>query len=141
MYDRMTKKKQRIAKEDRRNLRLWAEGAREGILDPHIEPYADAMERGWRFEREHFQKVCREFHARISWRLKDHEEPELPLAPFDATATLPEPEKLSDDEEARRQARIAILDDRIRRWLKYRVKRLRRHTRTTPVVVATMQCT
>ncbi|KAJ7444534.1 hypothetical protein B0H11DRAFT_2249990 [Mycena galericulata] len=126
----MTKKKQRIAKENRRNLRLWAEGAREGILDPHIEPYADAMERGWRFERDHFKQVCREFHARIDWRLADHEEPNLPLPPFDPAAELPEPEKLSEEEEARRQARIAVLDDRIRRWLKYRVKRLRRHTRT-----------
>ncbi|KAJ7436813.1 hypothetical protein B0H11DRAFT_2255890 [Mycena galericulata] len=126
----MTKKRQHIAKENRRNLRLWAEGAREEVLNPHIEFYADAMERGWRFEREYFATVCREFHARISWRLKDHEEPELPLPAFDATAELPAPEKLSEEEETRRQARITVLDDRIRRWMKYRVKRLRRHTRT-----------
>ncbi|KAJ7490196.1 hypothetical protein B0H11DRAFT_2229117 [Mycena galericulata] len=126
----MTKKKQRIAKEDRKNLRLWAEGAREEILQPHIEHYADAMERGWRFERDYFTKVSNEFHARITWRLADHEEPEMPLPKFDPNAKLPDAEKLTDEEAAQRTERMTVLDGRIRRWLKYRVKRLRRHVRT-----------
>ncbi|KAJ6558631.1 hypothetical protein DFH09DRAFT_1317346 [Mycena vulgaris] len=119
-----------MAKENRKNLRLWAEGARETVLQPHIEPYADALERGWRAERDYFQQVCKEFHARISWRLLDHEEPATPLPAFDSTAKLPPLENISVEETARRLARMDELDARIRRWLKYRVKRLRRHVRT-----------
>ncbi|KAJ7149899.1 hypothetical protein C8R43DRAFT_1128380 [Mycena crocata] len=65
----------RVPKEKRQNLKNWAEGARETVLLPHVEPYADAVEKGWRAERDYFAR-------------------------------------------------------RIRRWLKYRVKRLRKHVRT-----------
>ncbi|KAJ7838435.1 hypothetical protein B0H13DRAFT_2367460 [Mycena leptocephala] len=120
----------RVPKAKRRNLKLWAEGARESILSPHIEDYADSIERGWRFERECFQRISNEFHARIDWRLKDAEEPALPLPDFDPKAPLPELERLSDAEEQERQQRMDMLDARIRRWLKYRVKRLRKHVQT-----------
>ncbi|KAJ7197987.1 hypothetical protein GGX14DRAFT_402308 [Mycena pura] len=45
----------RMAKKDRRNLKMWAEGARESILKPHIPVYTDALERGWRSERDYVQ--------------------------------------------------------------------------------------
>ncbi|KAJ7603463.1 hypothetical protein DFH06DRAFT_1350223 [Mycena polygramma] len=106
----------RVPKSKRRNLKMWAEGARESILTPHIEPYADSMERGWRYEREYFQQ--------------DHEEPVLPLEKFDPNAPLPELERLPEAEERRRQTRMDQLNARIRRWFKYRVKRLRKHVRT-----------
>ncbi|KAJ7744352.1 hypothetical protein B0H16DRAFT_1889649 [Mycena metata] len=48
---RKSQKKQ-IAKKDRKNLRLWAEGERQAILEPHIANYADALERGWHVERD-----------------------------------------------------------------------------------------
>ncbi|KAJ7607008.1 hypothetical protein DFH06DRAFT_1018881 [Mycena polygramma] len=124
------RKRGRVPKKDRKNLRLWAEGARQTILEAHVEPYGDAMERGWREERAYFQRIINEYHARIPWRLEDHEEPPLPLAPFDPEARLPDPEDLSEAEDAQREARIALLNKRIRRWFKYRVKRLRRHVRT-----------
>ncbi|KAJ7615091.1 hypothetical protein DFH06DRAFT_1343945 [Mycena polygramma] len=124
------RKRARVPKSKRRNLKMWAEGARESILAPHIEPYADSMERGWRYEREYFQQICNEFHARIDWRLEDHEEPVLPLEKFDPKAPLPDLEKLPEAEETRRQQRTDQLNARIRRWFKYRVKRLRRHVRT-----------
>ncbi|KAJ7038543.1 hypothetical protein C8F04DRAFT_1179561 [Mycena alexandri] len=120
----------RIPKENRNNLRLWAEGTREEVLLPHVEPYADTSERGWRSERKYFQRVCNEYHVRISWRLEDHQEPDLPLLPFDPDAMLPVPEKLSAAELLQKETRQSLLDGRIRRWLKYRVKVLRKHLRT-----------
>ncbi|KAJ7507413.1 hypothetical protein B0H11DRAFT_2218261 [Mycena galericulata] len=123
------KPRKRILKENRRNLRLWAEGARETVLKPHVEPYADALDRGWRAERDYFKKICNEFHARISWKLQDHEEPELPLPEFDPSQVLEEDE-MDDEEEAAQRARTEMLDKRIRRWLKYRVRRLRKEVGT-----------
>ncbi|KAJ7766820.1 hypothetical protein B0H16DRAFT_1453834 [Mycena metata] len=115
----------RIAKKDRRNLRLWAEGARESILKPHIPGYADALERGWRQERDYLHGVCKEFHALISWRLADEEEPVLPLPAYDPYTT-PEVEELDDEETTTKRLRIETLNARIGRWLKYRARALRR---------------
>lgn len=100
----------RVPKSKRRNLKFWAEGARESILKPHIELYADSMERGWRSERDYFQQVCNEFHARIDWRLQDHEEPTLPLPEFDHKKRLPDLEKLPAAEEKERDARMSLLN-------------------------------
>ncbi|KAJ7473863.1 hypothetical protein B0H11DRAFT_2429784 [Mycena galericulata] len=122
------KGRKRVAKEDRKNLRLWAEGARESVLTPHIEPYADALERNWRSERDYLKKICNEFNARISWRLGDHEEPNLPLPEFKPQEILVE-EELTEEEEKQKRARLVVLRDRIRRWLKYRVRRLRKQVR------------
>ncbi|KAJ7511247.1 hypothetical protein B0H11DRAFT_1899713 [Mycena galericulata] len=122
------KGRKRVPKEDRRNLRLWAEGARESVLTPHIEPYADALERNWRSERDYLKKICNEFNARISWRLGDHEEPDLPLPEFNEKNILVD-EKLSEEEEKQKGARLVVLRERIRRWLKYRVRRLRKQVR------------
>ncbi|KAJ6455648.1 hypothetical protein C8R47DRAFT_1228145 [Mycena vitilis] len=107
---------------------MWAEGARESLLRPHIKGYADALERGWRAERDYLQKVCNEYHSLVSWRLADHEEPELPLPVYDAFAP-PVEESLSEEEQTSRHLCIDELNkasDRIRRWLQYRVRSLRR---------------
>ncbi|KAJ7169146.1 hypothetical protein C8R43DRAFT_1121035 [Mycena crocata] len=127
------KPKPRVLKELRQNLRLWAEGERENILSAHIERYADALERGWREERDVAQSIFNEFHAKISWKLKDHEEPELPLPEYDPLATEVE-EDLTPEEEVEKRARITLLNKRIRRWLKYRVRRLLKnlHARLDP---------
>jgi hypothetical protein len=99
----------RKAKEARCNNKLWAEGACETLLKPHVEAYADAQARGWRFERDYLQTVCNEYHALISWRLKDHEEPELPLPAYDPLAP-PATEELTDDEIKERNTRIEALN-------------------------------
>ncbi|KAJ7618253.1 hypothetical protein DFH06DRAFT_1012065 [Mycena polygramma] len=121
--------RKRIPKENRQNLKMWAEGARESVLRPHIEPYTDALNRKWRDEREYLQSVCNEFHARISWRLKDHEEPELPLPEYDPRAPAPV-EDLDEDELQEKRARVQVLNKRIQRWLKYRARRLNKTLRT-----------
>jgi hypothetical protein len=36
-----------MPKENRRNLRLWAEGVRETVLLPHVEEYGNSIEHGW----------------------------------------------------------------------------------------------
>ncbi|KAJ7831672.1 hypothetical protein B0H13DRAFT_1575001, partial [Mycena leptocephala] len=105
--------------------KLWADGAREQVMRPHIEAYADALQRGWRAERDYLQKVCNEFHCRISWRLADADEPELPLPAYDPFSP-PAVEELTQEEKEARHARIEELNIRIRRWLKYRVRALRR---------------
>ncbi|KAJ7106125.1 hypothetical protein C8R43DRAFT_1140613 [Mycena crocata] len=78
----------RVVKKDRRNLKLWAEEVRKSILRPHLAAYTDALEWGWRAERDYLLEVCREFHAKILWRLEDHEEPVLPLAEYDPFASV-----------------------------------------------------
>lgn len=104
-------KRARIPKENRQNLRNWAEGGRESeILLPNLERYADAYELGWRYEREVHRQICAEYHARIDWRLEDHEEPTLPLPPFDPNTRLPPDEKLPFDQSERRERRRKILD-------------------------------
>ncbi|KAJ7886949.1 hypothetical protein B0H13DRAFT_1889088 [Mycena leptocephala] len=117
--------RKRLPKEKRQNLRLWAEGARESVLIPHIESYADALERGWRAEHDYLQSVCNEFHARIDWRLEDHEEPVLPLPEYDPLATIPTAD-LSVEEESAQRSRMLLLNARIRCWFKYRVRWLRK---------------
>ncbi|KAK7023738.1 hypothetical protein R3P38DRAFT_2531182, partial [Favolaschia claudopus] len=115
----------RKEKKDRRNLKLWAEGARESILRPHLAAYTDALERGWRAERDYVREVCNEFHARISWRLTDDEEPELPLPEYDPLATV-EAEELNDEETVAKRERVETMNARINRWLKYRATKMRR---------------
>jgi hypothetical protein len=88
---------------------MWAEGAREDLLHPHIEAYADTLERGWRSERDYLQKVCNEYHSRISWRLADHEEPDLPLPEYNPLDP-PVVETLSDEERMARHARVGELN-------------------------------
>ncbi|KAJ7165387.1 hypothetical protein C8R46DRAFT_1035961 [Mycena filopes] len=119
-----TNKRQRprIPKEQRQNLRLWAEGNREKVLRPHLDNYATARDLGWVKERAYLQKVCNEYHARISWRLEDHEEPEL--TPYDPEAIVAS-ETLDDDEEILKRKRIKVLKGRIRRWFTYRIRRRR----------------
>ncbi|KAJ7615075.1 hypothetical protein DFH06DRAFT_1013683 [Mycena polygramma] len=120
----------RKSKAQRKSLKMWAEGARETILCPHIEPYTDALERGWRAERDYLQKVCNEYHAKISWRLGDTEEPSLPLPDYDQFAP-PTLETLSDEERDARHARQNQLNERICRWLKYQARSLRRGIRSS----------
>ncbi|KAJ7889307.1 hypothetical protein B0H14DRAFT_2561806 [Mycena olivaceomarginata] len=115
------RERKRVPKEERKNLRLWAEGARETILTPHLDNYQTALNQGWRRERKYLKKVCREYNARVSWRTLDHEEPVL--AEWDPAALIVD-EQLSDDEEEARAARVKILNARIRRWFTYRLRKI-----------------
>jgi hypothetical protein len=99
----------RIAKKDRRNLKMWAEGARESILKPHIPGYTDALECGWQAERDYIQEVCNEYHARISWWLDDKEEPELPLPEYDRFA-IPQAEELDEEEVQMKRLHIETMN-------------------------------
>jgi hypothetical protein len=101
------RERRRVPKEERKNLRLWAEGAREEILAPHIDAYATALNQGWQPERKFLKTVCNEFHARVSWNLPDHEEPVL--EEWDPAVILP-PEQLSEEDEKRKRARIKELN-------------------------------
>jgi hypothetical protein len=67
MAKRRKQERKRIPKEERRNLRLWAQGAREEVLTPHLEPYSRVRDTGWVAERAYLQTVCNEFHGRIDW--------------------------------------------------------------------------
>ncbi|KAJ7221989.1 hypothetical protein B0H12DRAFT_1241159, partial [Mycena haematopus] len=123
---RVWKKK---AKADRRNLRLWAEGARETLLKAHVEGYTDALERGWRAERDYVREVCNEYHARIPWTLEDHEEPEEPLPEYNKFETPENDDNLDEETLARKNKRVEEMNARIHRWLKYRARRLQKSTR------------
>ncbi|KAK7008539.1 hypothetical protein R3P38DRAFT_2791506 [Favolaschia claudopus] len=54
------RKRVRKPKEERRNLRLWAEGVRESILAPHLDAYQVAMDQGRRQERKFLKKPAEE---------------------------------------------------------------------------------
>ncbi|KAJ7437305.1 hypothetical protein B0H11DRAFT_2255531 [Mycena galericulata] len=74
---RRKREAKRVPKESRKNLKMWAEGARETILAPYMDDYSKALDEGWRTERKCLKRICNEFHARVDWRLQDHEEPVL----------------------------------------------------------------
>jgi hypothetical protein len=96
-----------VPREERQNNRLWAKGGRETVLAPHLDSYADALDKGWVAERKYWRKVCNEYHARIDWRTKDHEEPEI--RDWDATDPLPT-ESLSDEEKHEQRTRMKVLN-------------------------------
>ncbi|KAK7000640.1 hypothetical protein R3P38DRAFT_3218926 [Favolaschia claudopus] len=98
------------------------------ILKPHIDGYQAAMDKGWRYERKYWKKVCREFHARIDWRTQDHEEPVV--REWDESNTIEE-ETLSPELEVQRATRVDGLNRRIRRWFVYRVRKLCKHQRSS----------
>lgn len=107
-FDIMGKRaRERIPKAERRNLRLWADGARETILAPHLENFAAARTKGSHDEKAYLQIVCNEFHARVDWRLEDHQEPELTAWTADTIITK---ETLPEEEEKRKRARIEELN-------------------------------
>ncbi|KAJ7123802.1 hypothetical protein C8R43DRAFT_958954 [Mycena crocata] len=121
------RERKRVPKEDRQNLRLWADGVRETVLTPHLEGYAEARDQGRRAERKFLKKVCNEFHNRVPWTTKDHEEPVL--LEYDANKPKPR-ETLSDEQEVEKRSRMKVLDKRIRRWYTYRISRSGRHRRS-----------
>lgn len=77
------RKYKRMAKSDRRNQKLWAEGCREGILLPHLGPYTDALAHSIAAERDYLARICAEYNQLIYWRLGDDEEPPLPMPKYD----------------------------------------------------------
>ncbi|KAJ7715468.1 hypothetical protein B0H16DRAFT_1477362 [Mycena metata] len=120
-----------VAAEDRKSLKAWAKGAREEVLRPHIAAYTDALERGWRAERDYLDEVCREYHAIFDWQLKDHEEPPQPLVVYDKFA-LPVVEALEPEQAEEKRVRKEMLNSRILRWLKYRARALRKTVKMDP---------
>ncbi|KAJ7121222.1 hypothetical protein C8R46DRAFT_1050705 [Mycena filopes] len=99
--------RERVPKAERQNLRLWAEGSRETVLRPHLDAYSQALDQGWNTERKYLKKVYKEFHARVDWRLADHEEPVL--KDFDPKEPIPSVE-LDPAEEVAMQARKWVLN-------------------------------
>ncbi|KAJ7687066.1 hypothetical protein B0H14DRAFT_2654051 [Mycena olivaceomarginata] len=108
-------------KADRRSKQLWAEGNRESILNPHIEGYTQALSQGWVAERKYWKKVCNEYHTRVDWRTPDEAEPEV--QEWSSDHVLPT-ETLSPEEEVEKRQHVKLLNMRIRRWFKYRVKHI-----------------
>ncbi|KAK6992844.1 hypothetical protein R3P38DRAFT_2801578 [Favolaschia claudopus] len=119
--------RRRVPKEERKNLRLWAEGARETILSPHLDAYQKAKDQGRRQERKYLKRVCKEFHTRVGWRVQDHEEPVL--SEWDPSMAE-DVEVLSEEEEKVKAARENELNARIRRWFTYRLRKIRKGQRS-----------
>nr|GAT58312.1 predicted protein [Mycena chlorophos] len=117
----------RVPRQHRRNLRFWAEGNRQKVLDPYIPYYAAAMDRGLDAENELLREITCVFNARIDWRVGDDVDP--PLRPWDPNTPLV-PELLSPAEELAKATRLKILWHRIRRWFRYRVQRTHSLRRT-----------
>ncbi|PBK63851.1 hypothetical protein ARMSODRAFT_1023752 [Armillaria solidipes] len=116
-------KRQRLKKEQRKNMKGWAEGARAELLDKHVLGYADALERGYMAEDEFLRLVFVEYHFIIDWRLADHEDPPRPWPAFDPKIAYV-PEVLSDEDAKKKSAAREKTNERIKRWLRYRVRKL-----------------
>ncbi|KIM81006.1 hypothetical protein PILCRDRAFT_9052 [Piloderma croceum F 1598] len=119
----MGRKYKRMNKKAHQNQKLWAEGCRETILAPHIEPYADALARSAVCEHDYLCRVLNEYHQLIPWNLPDDEEPLLPLPAYDPRPMAPE-EFLTDEEALRKSQMISRKNKAIQHWLKYRVCKL-----------------
>lgn len=107
MGRRRKQKSKRVPKESRKSLKFWAEGARETILLPYIDEYSKALDDGWRSERKCLQRICNEFHARVDWKIQDHEEPTL--ADYDPKQMIIA-EELPEEDEIRKRTRIDVLN-------------------------------
>lgn len=94
-----------MEKSARACARLWAEGCREGILSPHIAPYADAIARSFVAERDYIRAVQNEYHQLIPWRLDDDEEPPLPLPAYNPNLVALI-EDLTDEEQVLKSTKI-----------------------------------
>ncbi|KAF7307410.1 hypothetical protein MIND_00535300 [Mycena indigotica] len=116
-----------MSKSDRKSRKFWAKGVRERILWPHVEAYAKAMSLDWRTNRDRIQQACNEYHARISWRTADDEEPDLPnpLAPYNPHARPSSPEPQTQEELEKKHGRIKDLNGSIARYMKYHARKLR----------------
>ncbi|CAK5277261.1 unnamed protein product [Mycena citricolor] len=114
-------KKRKSTKKERGNLRLWAEGVREEILQKHLNRVSEARLGGtWAQERAAIQAACNEYHARIPWSTPDHVEPDV-VHDYDPKAPAPF-ENLTEEEEKEKRRFIAVSNARITRWYAYRIR-------------------
>lgn len=112
------KKLRRMEKSERANCKLWAEGCREGILSPHIAPYADTSALSFVAERDYLRHVQNEYHQLIDWRLPDDEEPPLPLPIYDPNKPQVV-EHLTDEEQDLKSKTIAKKNDVSRTFTRF----------------------
>lgn len=112
-------------KDERQNLKCWAEGVREDILTPWLLRYGDACSKGYVAERDCLRKVVNEFSFHIDWRIADWDEPPRPLREYDP-ALVDNDGGLSPEEVIAKRNKIRDTEVRIRRWMKYRIKKLRK---------------
>ncbi|KAK0449343.1 hypothetical protein EV421DRAFT_1732615 [Armillaria borealis] len=98
-------KKQCLKKEQRKNLKGWADRGRERILSKHVLPYSDCLERGWHAEESCLDTVYREYTFHVHWCLKDHEEPAQPFCLYNPHAPR-EVEELMPKEAQEKRKRL-----------------------------------
>ncbi|KAJ7154960.1 hypothetical protein C8R43DRAFT_949925 [Mycena crocata] len=84
---------------------------------------------GWSQERAYLKAVCKEFHVRVSWRTKDHEEPVL--AEWDPADPRQKEVLTDEDEQVEKRKRIKELNKRIWPWFTYHIRRLRKHRQSS----------
>ncbi|KAJ7594807.1 hypothetical protein C8J56DRAFT_1044518 [Mycena floridula] len=117
--------KKKIGKQDRKNAKGWAEGVCAMVLNPLVNGYANTKAQGQVQERQAWHRICDEFHAKIPWRLQDHEEPPLPLPDYDPK-NPPPVEVLEGDELRAEQSKKASTNLRICTWMNYHVTKIHR---------------
>ncbi|KAJ8473470.1 hypothetical protein ONZ45_g16283 [Pleurotus djamor] len=116
----MPGKRKHVSKSKRRNAKMWAQGFREDkILGPNLAGFIAAHGRGRLPEEKFLRDIYHEYHARVNWRLADHEDPVLPEEKYDPENVIEE--ELSEDSEQRRGQHYLKTNRRIRRWFKYRM--------------------
>ncbi len=102
-------KKQRLKKEERKNLKGWAEGGCERILSKHVLPYSDCLELGWHAELACLAEIYCEYYFHIGWHLLDHEEPTQPFCLYDPHAPCKH-EDLTPEEAKQKCEQVEKID-------------------------------
>jgi hypothetical protein len=97
-------KYKKMKKEDKKNNKDWAAGARETIMEAYLDRLAEAKLRGKAAEDAVFEKLFRHYHAVIDWRLPDHKEPPSPMLVYDEKNPPPPPKLTAEEEKERKTA-------------------------------------
>ncbi|KAF8988357.1 hypothetical protein BDZ89DRAFT_1152510 [Hymenopellis radicata] len=99
-------------KDQRKNLKGWMEGRREDVFLPLVLVYADLSSKGaWQQLETKLLEWERLYHHHFPWPMEDHEEPET-LTPYDPLNPPLE--------------HVNSIKLRLRRWLAYRAKKLKK---------------
>jgi hypothetical protein len=134
----------RIVNENNAKKKGWAKGKRAEIMDSWLPSYADALAKGWVWERDCWDRVCRQYHFQIHWTTPSGVDPEGELPVYDENKVpINDDDDLTEEQYAVKRAYIdsenkvctkllLLLVTRsrqaIRRYMKYNVKKMVKKT-------------
>ncbi|KAF8999918.1 hypothetical protein BDZ89DRAFT_1147501 [Hymenopellis radicata] len=115
------------SKEQRKNLKGWIKRKCEEIFLPLVLVYADLLSQGvWQELEQKMSEWEHLYHHHFPYPMRDHEEPDV-LTPFNLHDTpVDNDEGLSDEQLTAKCEHVNGTNVRLRRWLQYRAKKLKK---------------